>query len=228
LPSNIVPLSKSEPAPSCCLSESHGATTPTTSAALRRAGAQRIAEGGPLGDGLEAAPSKSPHAGDTRGVWRTSWWWKTNGTFKRCSGPACAGLATRLSALDGREVLQLAREQSPDVILDLMLPEISGFEVCKALKGDPKAQGSPSSFSPPGATRGNASAARSRRRGLRHSRSASRSCSLRIDAILWRVKGGISGLHLIEFGHLRIDHEARGRGSAGGRSSSPPSSSSCC
>jgi len=40
-----------------------------------------------------------------------------------------------LSALKGEEGLELARKKKPDLlILDLMLPEIDGFEICKILK----------------------------------------------------------------------------------------------
>ena len=43
-----------------------------------------------------------------------------------------------LTALRGREGLQLAREHHPElVLLDLMLPDLAGTEVCKALKQDP-------------------------------------------------------------------------------------------
>ena len=39
----------------------------------------------------------------------------------------------------GREALRLAATQAPDlVLLDLMLPDLSGTEVCKQLKADPK------------------------------------------------------------------------------------------
>lgn len=39
----------------------------------------------------------------------------------------------------GRDALRIAATQSPDlVLLDLMLPDISGTEVCKQLKADPK------------------------------------------------------------------------------------------
>ncbi len=42
-------------------------------------------------------------------------------------------------AFDGRAGLKLAKEKLPDLILlDLMLPEIDGSEVCKSLKRDPK------------------------------------------------------------------------------------------
>lgn len=42
-------------------------------------------------------------------------------------------------ATSGRAALRLARESTPDlVLLDVDLPEISGFEVCKAFKCDPQ------------------------------------------------------------------------------------------
>lgn len=40
-------------------------------------------------------------------------------------------------AYDGREGLRLAREKNPDVILlDVMLPGMDGFEVCRTLRGE--------------------------------------------------------------------------------------------
>lgn len=44
----------------------------------------------------------------------------------------------------GTEGIAKARRQLPDlVILDLMLPDMSGLEVCRTLKGDPKTKGIP-------------------------------------------------------------------------------------
>ncbi len=41
-------------------------------------------------------------------------------------------------ARDGQETLARVREWSPDVILlDVMMPKLSGFEVCRKLKDDP-------------------------------------------------------------------------------------------
>src|SRR5690348_12333794 len=42
------------------------------------------------------------------------------------------------TAVDGEETLKRVRDWHPDVILlDIMMPKISGFEVCKQLKADP-------------------------------------------------------------------------------------------
>jgi len=42
-----------------------------------------------------------------------------------------------ISALDGNEGLKLAKKEQPDlIILDIMLPFIDGFEVCRTLKKD--------------------------------------------------------------------------------------------
>lgn len=42
-----------------------------------------------------------------------------------------------LSALDGREALEVAKKQKPDlVILDVKMPKATGFEVCESLKGN--------------------------------------------------------------------------------------------
>jgi DNA-binding response OmpR family regulator len=42
-----------------------------------------------------------------------------------------------ITAYDGREGLRLAREYHPDlIVLDLMLPGLSGLEVCRTLRGE--------------------------------------------------------------------------------------------
>jgi DNA-binding response OmpR family regulator len=42
------------------------------------------------------------------------------------------------TAADGEETLRAVREWRPDLILlDIMMPKISGFEVCKRLRADP-------------------------------------------------------------------------------------------
>ena len=43
------------------------------------------------------------------------------------------------SASDGRTALRLAIEHPPDVVLlDVMMPELTGYEVCRALKAEPR------------------------------------------------------------------------------------------
>jgi DNA-binding response OmpR family regulator len=42
------------------------------------------------------------------------------------------------TAKDGAEALRKAREIAPDIlILDVMMPEMSGYEVCRIIKSDP-------------------------------------------------------------------------------------------
>jgi signal transduction histidine kinase len=45
---------------------------------------------------------------------------------------------------NGREALESVRQRAPDlVVTDVMMPEMSGTELCRALKGDPGTQGIP-------------------------------------------------------------------------------------
>ena len=44
-----------------------------------------------------------------------------------------------ITAMDGEEALRKAKEENPDVmILDVMLPKINGYKVCRLLKFDNK------------------------------------------------------------------------------------------
>lgn len=44
-----------------------------------------------------------------------------------------------ISAFDGQEALDKAKSENPDlIILDLMLPKVDGFKVCRMLKFDEK------------------------------------------------------------------------------------------
>ena len=44
-----------------------------------------------------------------------------------------------LTAADGKEALRLACERRPHlVLLDIMMPELSGIEVCRRLRADPR------------------------------------------------------------------------------------------
>lgn len=47
-----------------------------------------------------------------------------------------------LEAGDGQVALEIARSECPDlIILDVAMPEIDGFEVCRAIKSDPTTRG---------------------------------------------------------------------------------------
>jgi DNA-binding response OmpR family regulator len=49
-----------------------------------------------------------------------------------------------LTAADGEEGLRLARAEKPDlVLLDLLLPKLSGLEVLRSLRGDAATRGLP-------------------------------------------------------------------------------------
>src|SRR4029453_2068918 len=44
-----------------------------------------------------------------------------------------------VTAVDGLDALNKVAEHSPDLILlDIMMPQMSGFQVCRRVKGDPK------------------------------------------------------------------------------------------
>lgn len=44
-----------------------------------------------------------------------------------------------LLAADGIEALELAQKEKPDIIfLDVLMPKLDGFEVCRRLKSDPQ------------------------------------------------------------------------------------------
>jgi len=49
-----------------------------------------------------------------------------------------------VEASDGAAALKLAKEKRPDIVLsDLMMPEMDGMELCRALKADPQTSGAP-------------------------------------------------------------------------------------
>ncbi len=49
-----------------------------------------------------------------------------------------------ISAADGYTALELVKTHQPDlVLLDVMMPRISGFEVCRRIKSNPQTEGIP-------------------------------------------------------------------------------------
>jgi two-component system, OmpR family, phosphate regulon response regulator PhoB len=116
-----------------------------------------------------------------------------------------------LGAERGQDGLRMAREQHPDIVLlDIMLPDIPGTEICKSLKEDPATRRIP--------------VVMLTAKGEEIDRVVGfelgaddyivkpfsvRELLLRIQAILRRGKGDQPGTEgLIEFGCLRIDREA--------------------
>jgi CheY-like chemotaxis protein len=49
-----------------------------------------------------------------------------------------------VTAYDGLETLERVRQAKPDLILlDIMMPKVSGYEICRKLKGDPATRSIP-------------------------------------------------------------------------------------
>ena len=47
-----------------------------------------------------------------------------------------------VTAVNGLEAMKKVQDESPDlVLLDIMMPKMSGFEVCKRIKSDPQTRG---------------------------------------------------------------------------------------
>lgn len=115
-----------------------------------------------------------------------------------------------LQALRGQDGMRLAREHHPDlVLLDIMLPDMPGTEVCKLLKADPQTRDIP--------------VVMLTARGEEVDRVVGfelgaddyvvkpfsvRELLLRIHAILKRGQGEVETPPTIEFGTLRIDTSA--------------------
>lgn len=56
----------------------------------------------------------------------------------QCLAATLADFAPVRFAISGKTGLKLARKSTPDlVLLDVDMPELNGFEVCKAFKADP-------------------------------------------------------------------------------------------
>ena len=115
-----------------------------------------------------------------------------------------------LCAGGGRDGLQLARERSPDlVLLDLMLPDLSGTEICKALKKDDRTQGiAILMLTAKGEEMDRVVGFELGADDYVVKPFSVRELLLRVDAILRRGKGEPTGQAPIDFGCLRIDRGA--------------------
>ncbi len=52
-----------------------------------------------------------------------------------------------VTAANGEEALELARDESPDlVLLDVRMPRMTGYDVCRAIKADPQLKDMPVVF----------------------------------------------------------------------------------
>ena len=112
----------------------------------------------------------------------------------------------------GAEVPALMREQRPDlVILDLMLPDVSGLEVCRNLKSDPATRAVPVIMvTAKGAEVDRVVGFELGADDYVVKPFSVRELLLRVQAVLRRSQGGpaITVPPTITFGRLRIDREA--------------------
>jgi len=115
-----------------------------------------------------------------------------------------------LSALRGQGGLKLAREKSPDfVILDLMLPDLAGTEICKALKRDPRTKGIPVlMLTAKGEEIDRVVGFELGADDYVVKPFSVRELLLRIEAILRRSQGEAAAGQSFEFGLLRVDRDA--------------------
>lgn len=115
-----------------------------------------------------------------------------------------------LSALCGRDGLALAYQHLPElVILDLMLPDVGGIEVCKSLKRDPRTRGIPVlMLTAKGEEVDRVVGFELGAEDYVVKPFSVRELLLRIDVILRRSRGEQTGQPPIRFGRLRIDREA--------------------
>jgi two-component system, OmpR family, phosphate regulon response regulator PhoB len=110
----------------------------------------------------------------------------------------------------GREGLTLASERPPDlVLLDLMLPDVSGTEVCRSLKRDPKTTKVPVvMLTAKGEEVDRVVGFELGAEDYIVKPFSVRELILRLDVILRRTRADWAPAGHIEFGRLRVDREA--------------------
>jgi two-component system phosphate regulon response regulator PhoB len=115
-----------------------------------------------------------------------------------------------LAALRGRDGLQLVRDRNPDfIILDLMLPDLPGTEICKTLKRDPKTKGIPIlMLTAKGEEVDRVVGFELGADDYVVKPFSVRELLLRIEAILRRAHGDGAAPQSFEFGVLRVDRDA--------------------
>ena len=115
-----------------------------------------------------------------------------------------------LAAVRGGDGLRLARQHRPDLILlDLMLPDLPGTEVCKALKKEPEVKGIPVlMLTAKGEEIDRVVGFELGADDYVVKPFSVRELMLRIQAVLRRGQSEGAGRQLFEFGVLRVDRSA--------------------
>jgi two-component system phosphate regulon response regulator PhoB len=115
-----------------------------------------------------------------------------------------------LQALLGADGLRLARERRPDlVLLDLMLPDVAGTEICKTLKKDEATRDIPVlMLTAKGEEVDRVVGFELGADDYVVKPFSARELLLRIQAILRRAQAEPEARPLLEFGRLRVDREA--------------------
>jgi two-component system, OmpR family, phosphate regulon response regulator PhoB len=115
-----------------------------------------------------------------------------------------------VSALRGRDGIELAKGRRPELILlDLMLPDVSGTEVCKTLKKSPPTQAIPIvMLTAKGEEVDRVVGFELGADDYVVKPFSIRELLLRVEAILRRAGGDVQRAAAIEFGCLRVDREA--------------------
>jgi two-component system, OmpR family, phosphate regulon response regulator PhoB len=115
-----------------------------------------------------------------------------------------------LQALRGEDGLRLARAHRPDLVcLDLMLPDLPGTDVCKALKADPTTRDIPVlMLTAKGEEIDRVVGFELGADDYVTKPFSVRELLLRVQAVLRRTAGEPEARPLIEFGRLRVDRDA--------------------